>query len=99
MMDPNTIALLQVVAAFVQGIAAVAVIPITFYAALKGADRGAQKAFELNERAARDREAREEMNQRQQLEQQVKSLRLLIALEIRQNLTDLTWLRDNLVAA
>lgn len=96
-MDQNTIALLQVVAAFIQGIAAVAVIPITFYAALKGADRGAKKGYELGEMAARNRETREQAHHLEQLEQQFKSLRLLLSLEIRQNLIDLMWLRDSLI--
>ncbi|HYP27848.1 MAG TPA: hypothetical protein VE262_14120, partial [Blastocatellia bacterium] len=96
-MDQNTIALLQVIAALVQGFAALAVIPITFYAALKGADRGAQKAYELNELAAQDRERREQAKQRKQIQEQISSLRLLLSLEIRQNLKGLEWLRNNLV--
>ncbi len=96
-MDANTVAVLQVVASIVQGVAAMLVIPITFYAALKGADRGAQKAYELNERAAQDRDRREQVKQQLELGKQTKSLRLLLGLEVRQNLNDLEWLRHNLL--
>lgn len=78
-MDVNI--LLQIV------ITTIAII-VTYYAAIKGAERGAR----LNELATIDREEREWREEQKRLEQQVKAIRLLLALEIRQNLIDLNWL-------
>lgn len=61
---------------------------VTYYAAIRGAERGAR----LSELATIDREVRERSEEQKRQKQQVKAIRLLIALEIRQNLIDLDWL-------
>ncbi|HKQ04119.1 MAG TPA: hypothetical protein VJ464_03225 [Blastocatellia bacterium] len=88
-MDPNTKDLLQLIAAF-------ASIPFTVIGAIWGAERGARRAYELSERSALERDARAKAEQGKQQDEQIKSVRLLLGLEIRQNFIDLSWFRDNL---
>lgn len=95
-MDQNTIAVLQIIAAFLQVVVACIALPITAIIAIKSAREGARQAYELGESSARDREAREIIKQIQQQQEQTKSLRLLLGLEIQRNLEDLKWLDSNL---
>src|ERR1044072_9597482 len=96
-MDPNTLALLQIIAALLQALAAFLVIPFTVYAAIKAAQRGARSGYELSERSTLQRELRAHEENRKQRDEQIKSVRLLLGLEIRQNLIDLKWLRDSFI--
>lgn len=95
-MDQNMLAVLQAIAAFLQVLVAFIALPITAYIAIKSAREGARQAYELGEASARDREAREKARQIEQQQEQIKSIRLLLGLEIQRNLDDLKWLRDNL---
>lgn len=61
---------------------------VTYYAAIRGAERGSR----LNELAMIDREVRERVEEQKRQKHQIKAMRLLLALEIRQNLIDLDWL-------
>jgi hypothetical protein len=91
--DLKAVALLQGVAAVVQALAAVIIIFVTKRAARAGAER----AYELGQRQALAQEERALEKQQKELEKQAGSVRLLLGLEIGQNLKDLSWLRDNLV--
>jgi len=95
-MDQNTLALLQTIAAFLQFLVAFIGLPIAAYIAVRSAREGARQAYELGEASARDREAREKAKQIEQQQEQIKSIRLLLGLEIQRNLDDLKWLRSNL---
>lgn len=95
-MDQNTLAVLQAIAAFLQVLVACVALPITAYIAVKSAREGARQAYELGEVSAREREAREKAKQLEQQQEQIKSLRLLLGLEIQRNFDDLEWLRTNL---
>jgi len=70
---------------------------VTYYAAIKGAERGARRTYELSEEATLARERREQIEQQKRQEEQLHAVRLLLALEIRQNLLELQWLWENIV--
>src|SRR5215213_1718498 len=96
-MEPTvTMALLQAIAAFLQVLVALIALPITGYIAFRSAREGARQAYELGEVAARTRENRNEEKQLAKQHEQIKSLRLLLGLEIQRNLDYLRWLRNNL---
>jgi hypothetical protein len=89
------LALWQTIAFFIQAVAAVVIVIVTWRAARAGAER----AYQLGEQAARRREDWEQKQEEARRDEQKKSLRLLLALEIRKNLKDLEWLRTNLARA
>lgn len=95
-MDQNTLAVLQAIIAFLQVLVACIALFITARIAIKSAREGARQAYELGEIAARARETREKASQIEQQQEQIKSIRLLLGLEIQRNLDDLKWLRGNL---